>query len=516
MDHPTESLLSLAQLTWNHATQGKVLAMDSFRADDNPFSSMEVWRPAPPLPVDTPHRDFEEGSCPVGVVVSCHNYGRYLAQCLHSIFNQTTRPATVVVVDDSSSDDTADVCRQFPDAKYLKVNFRHIGKTRRAGLMETSEPFVLFVDADNWLEPDFIEQGMLEFTDRTVAGVYSDYVRFGASNGSTNFPNYTRGELFRRNFVDTCTIVRRDALELIDWVWDVSPVIPDDYLRAQALAMEGWAFRKQHGVFHYRCHDRQTTKIFQAERTHLGYMGQNGLANWPITLFIPLCGRKWAWKKQSRFLDRQTYPHDRLRILLCDTSRDPEFSSLVRSWALTCDYPDVRHMCVSQERGSLADECRHDVDAERQVNLAMCRIYNLMRNEVQTEFVWVLEDDILPPEDVLTRLLTHFHADVASVSAPYNSRYDLMPVVWNGDANFNGGTPRCEPRRRGVEKVRGSGFGCLVLRTETLRQHVFSLPIGARYYDPEFFKQLGDHWIRLCDWSCWCKHLDPKMPKGYV
>lgn len=452
----------------------------------------------------------------VAVIVTCHNYGRYLAECLRSIQSQTVRPSTVLVMDDASDDDTAEVCRRFPDIRYQRVEFRHVGKTRRVGLQVTTEPYVLFVDADNWLESDFIAEGLAGFTDRTIAGVYSDYVRFGTSNGITNFPEFSRGELFRQNFIDTCSIVRRDALELIDWVWDISPVIPEDYLRAQALALEGWNFKKQRCRFHYRCHPQQATETFLPERTQLGYVGQNGLTQWPITLFIPLSGRLWAWEQQAAFLERQHYRHDRIRILLCDTSGDEQFSSSVRSWASYCDYADVRHMKLPQERGSLADESRYQVDTERAVNLAMCRIYNRLRAEVQTEFVWVLEDDVIPPDDVLSRLLNHFGPDVASVSAAYMSRYDGLPLAWMGDAVFNGGTPRCQPRHAGVERVRGTGFGCLVLRTELLRRHIFSLPAGVRYYDPEFFKHLGEEWIRLCDWTCWCKHLDPSKPRGYV
>lgn len=59
----------------------------------------------------------------------------------------------------------------------------------------------------------------------------------------------------------------------------------------------------------------------------MGYADQTGLTRWPLTLFVPLSGRTWAWEKLSRFLDNQTYPHDRLRVLLCDTSQNVEFAS---------------------------------------------------------------------------------------------------------------------------------------------------------------------------------------------
>jgi len=475
------------------------------------LSDVTQLRPPPPP------RVMRQEFCPeLAVMVTCHNYGQFLGECLESILSQTVRPGTLLVIDDESTDNTQDVCRQYPGVQQIRVTCRHVGKARKAGLRHTREPFVLFVDADNLLEPNFIEEGMKGFIDRTIAGVYSDYLQFGDKTGMTSFPEFHRGELFRRSYIDTCSIMRRDALDLVDWVWEESPVVPEDHLRAQALVLEGWTFQKQSSFFHYRCHARQASELFHEERQRQGYARQNGLGRWPITLFIPLAGRMWAWEQLSAFLDRQKYPHHQLRLILCDTSEDPEFSKRLRHWLAGCDYADVRHMKFPLNQKGLADRQRSNIHNERDVNLAMCRIYNRLRGEAQTELVWILEDDVIPPDDVLSRLLSHFGHDVACVSAAYNSRFDSLPLAWTGDAVVNGGTLRCARRKSGVEKVRGTGFGCLIIRSELLKQHVFSLPPGVRYYDPEFFKQMGDQWVRLCDWSCWCKHLDPSKPKGYV
>lgn len=468
------------------------------------------WDPAiRDAPPETTH-------CPVAVIVTCHNYGRFLEECLSSVLRQTILPTTILVVDDASEDDTPAICRQFPRVDYLHVEFRHVGQTRRAGLQATREPYILYVDADNWLEPDYLEEGLKNFTDRTIAGVYSDYQRFGRRSGITDFPEFDRGALFRANYIDTCSILRRDALDLIEWVWEESSLIPEDYFRAQTLVLEGWTFKKQASLFHYRCHEQQMSERLGPARSRMKYPEQVGLTRWPLTLFIPLSGRRWAWEQQSEFLDRQHFPHHQLRLIACDTSGDPEFSAAIRQWMASCDYGDVRHMQFPVRERGLADKNRSVISVERDVNLTMCRIYNRLRTELQTEWVWILEDDILPPLDVLSRLMSHVVSSVACVSAAYNSRYDGLPLAWTGDAVVNGGTPRCRAKSNGVERVRGTGFGCLLLRSELLRQHVFSLPPGVRYYDPEFFRQIGDEWVRLCDWSCWCKHLDPSKPQGYV
>lgn len=47
----------------------------------------------------------------VAVLVACHNYGRYLDECLRSVLNQTLLPAETVVVTDACSDESAEIAR---------------------------------------------------------------------------------------------------------------------------------------------------------------------------------------------------------------------------------------------------------------------------------------------------------------------------------------------------------------------------------------------------------------------
>jgi hypothetical protein len=114
----------------------------------------------------------------------------------------------------------------------------------------------------------------------------------------------------------------------------------------------------------------------------------------------------------------------------------------------------------------------------------MCRIYNRLRAAIDTDYVWVLEDNIVPPDDALKRLMKHFGRDVACVGAPYPSRWDPKYVVWSADR---------KPGQKGVHRavkppagetqlqtVRGMGFGCTVFRSEVLLDHIFHMPRGEQ------------------------------------
>ncbi len=154
------------------------------------------------------------------------------------------------------------------------------------------------------------------------------------------------------------------------------------------------------------------------------------------------------------------------------------------------------------------------------VNEQMCRIYNLLRTELTTDYVWILEDDIVPPDDVLSRLLNSFEEHVASVSAPYRSRFDGRYLVWSRERAGNAGVHQlCRPLldRPQVEEIRGSGFGCIVLRSEVLEQRPFCLPQGETCYDVWFFRELEPHWKRFVDWTTVCQHLhNLPQPKSEI
>lgn len=49
------------------------------------------------------------------VIVTAHNYGHYLDECLQSVLHQSRRPEEILVVDDASTDDTADVVARWSD-----------------------------------------------------------------------------------------------------------------------------------------------------------------------------------------------------------------------------------------------------------------------------------------------------------------------------------------------------------------------------------------------------------------
>jgi hypothetical protein len=152
-------------------------------------------------------------------------------------------------------------------------------------------------------------------------------------------------------------------------------------------------------------------------------------------------------------------------------------------------------------QAGLADRPRLEVRAE--VSLAMARIYNRMARELVTDYVWVLEDDVLPPIDACERLLRGFDGLTASVSAAYWSRFANGYVAWHHNQS------RITSRQCGLQHVGGNGFGCVVLRGQVVRDTVFTAALDWAAYDNAFYGRLRMMgFAAKVDWSVECEHLD--------
>jgi len=105
----------------------------------------------------------------VSVIVSLYNHSRYLAQCVHSVLDQSYADLEVVIVDDASTDDSLEVARSLQrlDPGRVKVysNPGNLGvsRTRNFGVYKSGAPILAFLDADDYWRPDKLEKQVRAF-----------------------------------------------------------------------------------------------------------------------------------------------------------------------------------------------------------------------------------------------------------------------------------------------------------------------------------------------------------------
>ncbi len=90
----------------------------------------------------------------VTAVVPCFNAAPWIRQCLESILDQSHPVEEIIVVDDGSTDSSADIVAEYPVTLIRLDENRGASAARNAGLDAASHPLVAWLDADDQWDPD--------------------------------------------------------------------------------------------------------------------------------------------------------------------------------------------------------------------------------------------------------------------------------------------------------------------------------------------------------------------------
>lgn len=120
----------------------------------------------------------------VTIVMPTYNHGRFISDALDSVFAQSLLPSTVLVLDDASTDGTADVVRPYlgrlPHVDYSRMATNGgVIRMLNAGLEKVKTEYVVFLAADDMLDPAALEKCravMNENPQAAVCGVLARYI----------------------------------------------------------------------------------------------------------------------------------------------------------------------------------------------------------------------------------------------------------------------------------------------------------------------------------------------------
>jgi glycosyltransferase involved in cell wall biosynthesis len=160
----------------------------------------------------------------ISVIIPCYNQARFLAEALDSVFAQTHPHIEVIVVDDGSTDHTVEIASGFDRVRCLSVRNRGLAAARNAGLEASKGSYLVFLDADDRLLSNALEDGLNCLKTNAECGFAYGHVRLISSDGSPlSIPNQIAVEadhyleLLRHNYIWTpgAVIYRREAVESV-------------------------------------------------------------------------------------------------------------------------------------------------------------------------------------------------------------------------------------------------------------------------------------------------------------
>lgn len=96
----------------------------------------------------------------ISILVPVYNCEPYLDECINSILNQDYGNLQIVLANDGSTDNSLEICRNYAVSdgriKVLTRNNKGVAITRNDLLEEIEGDYFLFVDADDWIEPNMV------------------------------------------------------------------------------------------------------------------------------------------------------------------------------------------------------------------------------------------------------------------------------------------------------------------------------------------------------------------------
>lgn len=104
----------------------------------------------------------------VSVIIPIYNGAEYISKSMLSILKQTYQELELLLINDGSTDQSEKIIQRMisenrnMQIKYIKQENSGIAEARNRGLSEASGDFVVFMDQDDWMEPDCIEVLMKE------------------------------------------------------------------------------------------------------------------------------------------------------------------------------------------------------------------------------------------------------------------------------------------------------------------------------------------------------------------
>jgi glycosyltransferase involved in cell wall biosynthesis len=90
----------------------------------------------------------------ISVVIPVHNGERYLAESIRSVLDQGHAALELLVIDNASTDATADVARAFASIRYFQLPEKGLSKALNYGLERCRGAFLGFLDADDLWSPN--------------------------------------------------------------------------------------------------------------------------------------------------------------------------------------------------------------------------------------------------------------------------------------------------------------------------------------------------------------------------
>ena len=155
----------------------------------------------------------------ISIIVPVYNVENYLRQCLDSISEQTYKNFECILVNDGSTDNSKQIAEEFlldSRFRYFEKENGGVSSARNLGIECSGGTYITFIDADDWVDSDYLEVLYNALIDENADISVSTYKRFHMADNCWYIHSFQR-EYEKRVFTNQELIDEFIDLDTFDY-----------------------------------------------------------------------------------------------------------------------------------------------------------------------------------------------------------------------------------------------------------------------------------------------------------
>ena len=145
------------------------------------------------------------------VIIPLYNKAPYVAKAIHSVLAQTFTDYELVIVDDGSKDESAEIAAKAiegrPNCRLIRQKNAGVSMARNNGVAASQGEYLCFLDADDWWEPTFLEEMAKLIEEFPEAGIYgTNYTIVNETKHKTRVAPIGIDAGFRKGYINYCQV----------------------------------------------------------------------------------------------------------------------------------------------------------------------------------------------------------------------------------------------------------------------------------------------------------------------
>ncbi len=148
----------------------------------------------------------------VSVIIPCYNCEKYIRETINSVLNQTYKDIEIICVNDGSTDKSSDIIREYSNVVFIdKCENEGVVKARNLAIEKASGKYILPLDADDTIEPEYIEKAVQVMETNTDVGfVYCKANLIGDKVETWKLPEFSEDIIFENCIFNAALFKKSD------------------------------------------------------------------------------------------------------------------------------------------------------------------------------------------------------------------------------------------------------------------------------------------------------------------